>query len=69
MWWYGKGDGVGDVGIMVKEVLCEKVVEVRMVSDRVMTVVFFEGDVLRLICGYDPQSGRCLEENRPSMMS
>ena len=38
---------------MVKEELCENVVEVRRVSDRVMTVVFiFEEDVLRLICGY-----------------
>ena len=31
----------------------EKVVEVRRVSDRVMTVVVFEGDVLRLICVVD----------------
>ena len=34
-----KGDGVGGVGVMVKEELCEKVVEVRRVSDRVMNVV------------------------------
>ena len=40
---------------MVKEELCEKVVEVRRVSDRVITV--FEEDVLRLFCGYVPQSG------------
>ena len=34
-----------------------------MLSDRVMTVVVvFEEDVLRLICGYVPQSGRSLEE-------
>ena len=47
---------------MVKENLCEKVVEVRWVSDNVMTVlVVFEGDVLRLICGYAPQSGRDFE--------
>ena len=41
LWWSGKRDGVGGVGVMVKEELCEKVVEVRMVSDRVMTVVVF----------------------------
>ena len=29
----GKGDGVGGVGVMVKKKLCEKVVEVRRVSD------------------------------------
>ena len=43
--------------------LCEEVVEVRRVSDRVMIVVLvFEEDVLRLIYGYAAQSGRCLEE-------
>ena len=50
---------------MVKEELCEMVVEV---SDRMMTpVVVFKQDVLRLICGLAPQSGRSLEENRHSM--
>ena len=39
-------------------------VEVRRVSDRVMTVVVFEEDVLRLIYGYAPQSGRSLEEKQ-----
>ena len=59
MWCSGKGNGVGGVGVIVKEELCEKAVEARMVSDRVMTlVVVFKEDVLRLICGYDPQSGR-----------
>ena len=29
-----------------------------------MTVVVFEDDVLRLICGYALQSGRCLEEKQ-----
>ena len=44
---------------MVKEELCEKVVGVRRVSDRVMiVVVVFEEDVLRLICGHAPQNGR-----------
>ena len=33
LWWSEKGDGVGGVGAMVKEELCEKVVEVRRVSD------------------------------------
>ena len=36
----------------MKEALCEKVVEVGRVSDRVMAVVLvFEEDVLRSICG------------------
>ena len=38
-------------------------VEVRSASDRVMTlVVVFGEDVLRLICGHAPQSGRSVEE-------
>ena len=56
----GKEDGVGGVGVMVKEEHCEKAVEVRRVCDRMMTVVVFEENVLRLICGYSPQSGRFL---------
>ena len=43
------------------EELYEMVVEVRMVSDSVMNAVVFEEDVLRLICGYDTQSGRSFD--------
>ena len=39
-------------------------VEVGRVSDRVMTVVVFEEDVLGLICGYAPQSGGIFEEKQ-----
>ena len=40
-----------------------KVVEVRRRSDRVMTVVMvLEEEVLRIICVYDPQSGRTAAE-------
>ena len=43
----------------------KKVVGVRMVSDRVMTVVVvFAEDVLRLIGGYAPQSRRSFEEKQ-----
>ena len=51
--WSGKENGDGGVGVMVKEVQCGKEVELRKVSDRVMTVVVvvvFEENVLRLIC-------------------
>ena len=63
LWW--SGNGVHGVGVMVKEELCEKVVEVGRVCDRVMTVVVvvFEDDVLRLICGHALQGGRSLEKN------
>ena len=44
-------------GVMLKEELCVMVVKVGSISDGVMTVVVFEEDVLRLICGYIPQIG------------
>ena len=40
MWWYGKGDEVDGLGVMVKNELCEKVVEVKSMNDRVTTVIF-----------------------------
>ena len=47
----------------MREELSHKVVEERMVGDRVMTVVVvLKEDVLRLLCGYAPQSGRSLEK-------
>ena len=46
LWLSGKGDVVGGVGVMVKEVLCEKVVKVRRVSSRVIVVVL----VLKRMC-------------------
>ena len=59
LWWSGKSDGTGGVGVLVKEELCEKVVEVRRKSDRAMTVVMaLEEEVVRIICVYGPQSGR-----------
>ena len=62
LWWSGKGDGVGSVAVKVKEELCEKVVEVRRVSVRVKTVIIFEENVMSLICGHAPQSGRSFWE-------
>ena len=44
--------------------LCEKVVEIRRVSDRVMVVVF-EENVTKLICLCTLQSGRNWEEEQP----
>ena len=65
LWWSGKEDGDSGVGVVVKEELCEKVVEVRRVSDRVMTfVVVFEEEMLRLISRYAPQSERRFEEKQ-----
>ena len=66
LWWSGNSDGTGGVGVLVKEELCEKVVEVRRKSDRVMTVVMaLEEEVVRIICVYGPQSGRtCAEKDR-----
>ena len=63
LWWSGNSDGMEGVGVLVKEDLCEKLVEVRRKSDRVMTVVLaFEEEVVRIICVYGPQSGRTSAE-------
>ena len=51
--WFVRGDGFGSVAVMVKEELCEKVVEIERVRDGVVAVVMvLEQDVLSLICGY-----------------
>ena len=66
LWWSGNSDSTGGVGVLVKEELCEKVVEVRRSSDRVMTVVMvLQEEVLRIICLYGPHSGRMAAEKEP----
>ena len=51
LWWSGNSDGTRSVGVLVKEELCEKVVEVQRKSDRVMTVVMtLEEEVVRIMC-------------------
>ena len=65
LWWSGKLYVVGGVGVMVKEEMCKKMLEVRRACDRVMTVVVvFEEYVLRLICGCALQSGGSFEEKQ-----
>ena len=55
---------------MAKEELCEKVINVRRVNERMMTVVVVpEEDGLRLICGYPPQCGRSCKKNSLLLMS
>ena len=59
LWWSGNNDGIGGVEILVKEELCEKVVEVRRTSDRVMAMVLvLEEEVIRVTCAYAPHIGR-----------
>ena len=59
LWWCGNDDKTGGVGILVKEELCEKVVEVRRRCDRVMGIgLVFGEEVVRVICAYAPQSGK-----------
>ena len=62
LWWCGN-DKIGGVGILVKEELCEKVVEVRRRCDKVMAIgLVFEEEVVRVICAYAPQSGKPVAE-------
>ena len=63
LWWSGNNDGIGGVGILVKEGLCEKVLEVRRKSDSVMAMVpVFEEKVIRVICAYATQIERSVCE-------
>ena len=39
LWWSGNQEGYDGVGVLVKEELYDKVVEVRKVNDRVMSLV------------------------------
>ena len=51
------------MGILVKEELCENVVEVRRRCDRVMAIgLVFGEEVVRVICAYAPQSGKLNSE-------
>ena len=61
--WSENNDGIGGIGILVKEELCKKIVEVRRKSDRVVALVwFFEEEVIRVICSYAPQVGKSESE-------
>ena len=63
LWWSGNISGIGGVGILVKGELCEKAIDVRRKSDRIMVVVLaFGKQVIRVISAYGPQAGRPLEE-------
>ena len=53
LWWSGNSDCTRGAGVLVKEVLCEKVMGVRRNSDSVMTVVMAleeEVHVVRIMC-------------------
>ena len=59
LWWCGNDDQTGGVGILVKEDLCEKVVEVKRRCDRVMAIgLVFGEEVVTVICAYAQQSGK-----------
>ena len=59
LWWCGNDDKTGGVGILVKEELCENVVEVRRRCDRVMAIgSVFREEVVRVTCAYAPQIGK-----------
>ena len=47
------------MGILVKEELCENMVEIRKRCDIVMAIgLVFGEDVVKIICAYTPQSGK-----------
>ena len=67
LWWSGNQEGHGGEGVLVKEELYDKVVEVRRVNDRVMSPAIVFEEMLRVACTYVPQSGKSMKENFLSM--
>ena len=58
LWRCGNDDKTVGVGMLVKEELCENVVEIRR-CDRVIAIgLVFGEEVVRVICAYAPQSGK-----------
>ena len=54
---------------MVKEKLCRKVMA-RWMHNKVMkTVLVYEEDALPMICGFVPQSRKCLKQKNVDMIS
>ena len=65
LWWSGNASGTGGFGILVKEELFEKVVEVRRKSDRVMVVLLTYGEeVVKILFAHGLQSGRPVAEKQ-----
>ena len=63
MWWSGNREGYGGVGVLAEEELYDKVVEVRRVNVRVMSLaIVLEEEVVRVECAYSPQGGKSMEE-------
>ena len=49
LWWSGNQEGYGGVGVLIKEELCDKVVEVRRVDDTVMSLaIVYDEEVVRV---------------------
>ena len=67
LWWTGNNDGIGGVGILVKEELCQKVVEVRRKSYRDdNSACFLEGSCESDMCLWAP--GRKIRMREESIL-
>ena len=63
LWWSGNHEGYGGVGVLTKEELFDKVVEVRRVNDRVMSLaIVLVEEVARVVLAYAPHSGIPMKE-------
>ena len=64
-WYSGSDDGVGGVGIMVKSIMTESVIEVVRFSDRVIKLTLvLGGDLWHIFSVYAPQVGRSAQEKQ-----
>ena len=69
LWWSGNQEGNCGVGVLVKEELHDKIIEIRITNERVMSLAIVFEEVVSYICHiriviyvYSPQSGKWTEE-------
>ena len=63
LWYCGNSEGTSGVGILVKQCLAERVLEVDRISDRIIKIKILLGkSVYQIYSTYAPQSGRTAQE-------
>ena len=59
LWWFRNSNAIGDVAILVKEELSEKIVEIKRKISRVIAwTLVFEEEVIKSHMQYSPQMRR-----------
>lgn len=58
LYYYGTSQGKNGVGIVLKKDLCEKLVEIKYVNDRIILLkIVMEDKIMNVMSAYAPQQG------------